>query len=148
MTLWHNVHKLYPLSWSHSTSTEEIASRVVGGQDNISSSLNTPWEPADWAKSNSCRFKGFSWESFNFKTPTVLVKVISQTSTFKGIEWVCIENIHYTNRYKMTNFIYKNVDKVLPVLLVVQRPVYGIPDRYGGTMVMLLVGRLQPTWGQ
>ena len=43
MTLWHNVHKLYPLSWSHCTSREEIASRIVLAKITLER-LNTPWE--------------------------------------------------------------------------------------------------------
>ena len=72
---------------------EEIAPRILVGQDNISG-VNTPWAEL-LARGLLALLR---WKSFNFKPRLggCSGQAISQTSPFKVFGRVCVANIHYS----------------------------------------------------
>ena len=99
------MHKLYPLSWSHCTNQEEIASRIRAGQDNISWSQYTP--SAGQPQGSLAREREVSGGKVLILNPEQgrwSEEAISQTSPFKVCSSFVWPTFIIPSGKKVTNF--------------------------------------------
>ena len=94
------IHYLALFVWNQ----EEIAPRILAGQDNISWSQYTRIRGAGQPR-------GLRWKSFNFKSPAWSLVGAGDFSnvTVQGLQQVCVANIHYSAWEKSDKFQIKSL---------------------------------------